>query len=88
MLSVLTDPSLPVDTKYRSQSTTTYPKRECHNVNREVEDIEATLEPEEESGQILEPGGLWRWMSSKMRPTLRPIPIVCHICGSYTWQLV
>ena len=50
------EPSLPVDTKDQSLSIATCPKRECHNANGEVKDVEVTIEPpEEEMDELLEP---------------------------------
>lgn len=58
-MSDLTDPSLLLDIKDRSQSTATWPNRECHNVNGDVKDVDATMESIEERDDVLELGGVW-----------------------------
>lgn len=50
-------PSLSVNTKDRSRSTTT-PNQEYHNMNGEMKDVEAIVELRKEWDEVLEPGGV------------------------------
>ena len=72
MGSSLTEPNIPLDMSCHRFQRELWPGRWCHKWREGVETAQ-------KFGVVK---GVWRLISSNSLPILRPVPIVCLVCGS------